>query len=234
MCGRYYLKSPPAEISALFKVDVRDNFPPRYNIAPTQPVAAIRQREQRDGEGRFGFQYALMRWGFIPSWAKGDFFAKLASRPLINARSETAAEKASFQSAFKRRRCLVPADGFYEWRAASDGVKQPYAITRSDGAPFAFAGIWETACDPDGGEIDTLAILTTTSGPDLKPMHAREPVVIAQEHYGIWLEADERDTQMLSDLLTAAPEGAWSFQPVSKAVNSPRNDGPELIEPLVA
>ena len=218
MCGRYYLKSPPAALAALLGVDIRDNFPARYNIAPTQPIAVIRQNEQRRRE------YALVRWGFIPGWAK-----KVEGRPLINARSETAAEKPTFRSAFKRRRCLVPADGFYEWKAARDGARQPFAIQRRDDALFAFAGLWETACDPDGGEVDTAAILTTASGPDLKPLHHREPIVIAPEHFSLWLEADERDTALLDDLLAPASAGTWDFHAVSRNVNSPRHDGPDLL-----
>lgn len=228
MCGRYYLKSPPAEVATAFGVDVRDNFPPRYNICPTQPVAAIRQNETRKRE------YALMRWGFVPSWAKGEYLANLAKRPLINARSETVLEKASFRNAFRRRRCLVPADGFYEWQATPARGKQPYAIHRRRGGLAGFAGIWETAVDPDGGEIDTLAILTVNAGPDMRSLHSREPVVIAPESFRLWLEADERDASAIAGLLAPAPAGFWSAYPVSTAVNSPRNDGPELIEPLAA
>ena len=180
----------------------------------------IRQSEQRRRE------YALVRWGFIPGWAK-----KVEGRPLINARSETAAEKPTFRSAFKRRRCLVPADGFYEWKAARDDGRQPFAISRREDAPFAFAGLWETACDPDGGEVDTAAILTTAAGPDLRRLHHREPIVIAREHFSLWLEADERDTRLLNDLLAPAPEGTWNYHAVSRNVNSPRHDGPELLAP---
>ena len=221
MCGRYYLHSAPAEVADHFDVDVRDNFPPRYNIAPTQPIAVIRMNERRQRD------YALMRWGFIPSWAKGEHLQRLGAKPLINARSETAAEKPTFRSAFKRRRCLIPADGFYEWKSEA-GAKQPYRIKR--GGLFAFAGLWETATDPDGGEVDTCAILTTAAGPDLKTLYGREPVVIAPEHYALWLTADERDIDMLGDLLAPAPAGAWDFHAVSKAVGSPRNDGPALLE----
>ncbi|MEO1137655.1 MAG: SOS response-associated peptidase, partial [Pseudomonadota bacterium] len=213
------MKSAPAEVAALFGLDVRDNFPPRYNICPTQPVAAIRQNERRQRE------YALMRWGFVPSWAKGEFLDKLAKRPMINARSETVLEKASFRSAFKRRRCLIPADGFYEWKAAGEtnSARQPFAIHRADEALFAFGGVWETAVDPDGGEIDTLAILTTAAGPDLHHVHHREPVVIAPDHFGLWLEADERDSDMIAELLHPAAPGDWALRPVSTDVNSVRN-----------
>jgi len=231
MCGRYRLKTPPSEVGALFDLDLRENFPPRYNIAPTQPIAVIRQSEMRKRE------FALMRWGFIPDWARGEHLQRLSSKPLINARSETVAEKPTFRSAFKRRRCLVPADGFYEWKSENGG-KQPFHIQRrsehGSGGLFAFAGVCETASDPDGGEIDTAAILTAAAGPDLKPLHSREPVVIAPVHFALWLEADERDTDMLGDLLKPAPPGSWEFHAVSKAVNSPRHEGPDLIEPLAA
>ncbi|WP_425407983.1 SOS response-associated peptidase [Hyphococcus sp.] len=218
MCGRYYLKSPPAELAAQFNVDVRDNFPPRYNIAPTQPIAIIRQNARRRPE------YALVRWGFVPEWKKTP-----ETRPLINARSETAAEKPTFRNAMKRRRCLIPADGFYEWKAAGR-EKQPYAIRRAKGSLFAFAGLWETAMDPGGGEMDTAAILTTGAGEDLKALHRREPVVIPAEDYARWLETDERDIAQLESLLAPGPAGSWETFPVSKDVGNVRNDGPRLIE----
>lgn len=225
MCGRFFLKATPAEVTDFFDVPVRDNFPARYNIAPTQPVAMIRQSVNRSRE------YALARWGFIPSWAKADYLKKLASRPLINARAETVADKPTFRSAYKRRRCLVPANGFYEWKTEKDG-KQPFCFEQENAALFAFGGLWETAVDPDGGELDTLTLLTTEAGKDVEFLHHREPVVIAREHFSVWLEADERDIGMLDDLLRAAPPGTWSARAVSKAVNSVRNDGPSLIEPI--
>ncbi len=236
MCGRYWLNSSPSELAERFGVDVRDNFPPRYNIAPTQPVALIRQNDMRRRE------YALARWGFIPGWARKEHLQRMGSKPLINARAETVIEKPTFRSAYKRRRCLIPANGFYEWKPVREGAqaqnkgggKQPYAISREDMALFAFAGIWETATDPDGGEVDTAAILTCAAGPDVKSVHSREPVVIAPEHYALWLEADERDLAMLADLLAPPPQGTWAMTPVSTAVNSSRHDGPDLIEPLAA
>lgn len=228
MCGRYYLISAPSEVAAEYGVDVRDNFPPRYNIAPTQPVAAIRIGARRRRE------YALMRWGFVPAWAKGEFLENLAKRPLINARSETVLEKASFRNAYRRRRCLIPADGFYEWQAKPAKAKQPYAVKKRRGGVVSLAGIWETAVDPDGGEIDTLAILTAPAGPDMRALHSREPVVIAPESYKLWLEADERDAAALQGLLAPAPANFWSAWAVSTEVNSPRHDGPQLLEPAMA
>jgi putative SOS response-associated peptidase YedK len=227
MCGRFYLISTPSEVAAEYGVDIRDNFPPRYNIAPTQPVAAIRIGERRSRE------YALMRWGFVPSWAKGEFLENLAKRPLINARSETVLEKASFRNAYRRRRCLIPANGFYEWQTKPAKAKQPYAVRKRRGGVVSFAGIWETAVDPDGGEIDTLAILTAPAGPDMRSLHSREPVVIAAESYKLWLEADERDAAALQGLLAPAPANFWSAWAVSTEVNSPRHDGPQLLEPAM-
>ena len=223
MCGRYHLNSTPAEVADHFDVDIRDNFPARYNIAPTQPIACIRMNEARQRE------YALVRWGFIPSWAKKDYLEKMGSRPLINARAETAAEKPTFRSAIKRRRCLIPADGFYEWQRRGD-EKQPYAIERE--GLFAFAGIWETAIGPDGGEADTAAMLTIDANEDMRSVHHREPVIIEPQNYQTWLETDERDFATIAAMLTASPEGAWRFYPVAKSVNSPRNDGPELLAPI--
>ena len=234
MCGRYYLKSAPADIAALFDVEVRDNFPARYNIAPTQPIAVIRNNERRRRE------YALVRWGFIPGWAR-----RVEGRPLINARSESAAEKPTFRAAYKRRRCLVPADGFYEWASVAvtgkaRAAKQPYCVRRAgagdkggsgQGGLFAFAGIWETASDPDGGEIDTAAILTAAAGPDLRALHHREPVVIAPRDYARWLDADEQDAAGLAALAGPSRAGAWTAYAVSSRVNSARHDGPDLIAP---
>lgn len=221
MCGRYLFTSPPEAAREAFDVDVRANFPPRWNIAPTQPIAVIRLNERRARE------FALVRWGFIPSWAKKDYFEKVGAKPLINARGETAAEKPTFRSAFKRRRCLVPADGFYEWRTEK-GARQPYLIRPSAGGLFAFAGLWETAHDPDGGEIDTAAILTIEAGPDVSALHNREPVVIQTARYAAWLEADETDAATARSMIAPAPQGWWAYHPVSKAVNNARNEGEAL------
>lgn len=218
MCGRFLLTSPPEAVGNVFKIDVLDNFPARYNIAPTQPIAVIRRNEigQRI--------YALARWGFIPAWAK-----KVEGKPLINARGETVSEKPSFRSAYKRRRCLIPADGFYEWRKEGN-KKQPFLIKPHDGGVFGFAGIWETATDPDGGEIDTTAILTISAGDDLQRLHHREPVVIPSQSFTAWLETDERDLNEIAPLINPADEDFWSVEKVSMTVNSVKNDGPHLIE----
>jgi len=220
MCGRFLLTSPPEAVATMFNVDVRDNFPPRYNIAPTQPIAVIRQNEQNARE------YALVRWGFIPSWAK-----KVEGRPLINARGETIAEKPSFRSAFKRRRCIIPCDGFYEWKTINR-IKRPFCIHPKDKSIFGFAAIWETATDPDGGEIDTAAIVTIDVGDDLQHLHHREPVIIAKGDIDLWLGADERDLDLMSPMIRPASMGFWHTYEVATSVNSVRNDGPDLIHPV--
>jgi putative SOS response-associated peptidase YedK len=225
MCGRYLFTSPPEAAREAFGVEIRANFPPRWNIAPTQPIAIIRMNEKRARE------FALARWGFIPSWAKKDYLEKTGGKPLINARSETAAEKPTFRAAFKRRRCLVPADGFYEWRTEK-GARQPYLIRPAAGGLFAFAGLWETAHDPDGGEIDTAAILTCEAGPDVAALHNREPVVIQPANYRAWLETDETDAGAVQGMIAPAPKGFWTHYPVSKAVNNARNEGEILAREI--
>lgn len=224
MCARYHLTAPPERLGVEFGLDIRDNFPARYNIAPTQPIHVVAQDQSRRR------MFALMRWGFIPSWAKGDHLERMGSKPLINARAETAAEKPTFRHAYKRRRCLIPADGFYEWAGVA-GAKAPYCVRRQDDAPFAFGGLWETAIDKDGGEIDTAAILTVAAGEDLAALHDREPLVIQRVDYPAWLEADERDLGRIAAMLRARPAGFWRRFAVSKAVNNVRSDGPALVEP---
>lgn len=225
MCGRFLLASPPHIAGDVLGVPIRENFPARYNIAPTQPIAIIRMNE------RHAREFALVRWGFIPSWAKKDYFEKTGPKPLFNARGETIAEKPTFRNAFRRRRCLVPADGFYEWRAEK-GARQPYLIRPDEDGLFAFAGVWETAVDPDGGEIDTAAIVTTAAGPDISPLHNREPVVIARRDYALWLDDDERSAKEALALIRAPEKGFWKYYPVSKAVNNARNEGESLAKEI--
>lgn len=225
MCGRYHQAAPAERLGREYDLDIRENIAPRYNIAPTQPVAAVRL----DAKGKR--QFAHMRWGFIPSWAKKDYLEKLAARPLINARADGIADKPTFRSAFRRRRCLVPATGFYEWTGEA-GARQPYSIVRTKTDLFSFAGLWETAIDAEGGEIDTLAIITADAGPDLKAIHHREPVVIGPEAYDFWLKTPERDAAATESLLVPPPAGTWRLVKVSKAVNNARNEGAELIAPV--
>lgn len=225
MCGRFLLASPPHIVRDLLDVEIRENFPARYNIAPTQPIAVVRLSETHKRE------FALVRWGFIPSWAKKDYFEKVGTKPLINARGETVVEKPTFRNAFRRRRCLVPADGFYEWRTEK-GARQPYLIRPVEDGLFAFGGVWETATDPDGGEIDTAAIVTIEAGADVSPLHNREPLVIAREDFALWLDDDERRAKEAAALVRAPQKGFWKIHPVSKAVNNARNEGEALAREI--
>lgn len=221
MCGRFLFTSPPDAVGQAFGVDIRVNFPPRWNVAPTQPIAVIRIG------ANLAREFALVRWGFIPSWAKRDYLERTGGKPLINARGETIADKPTFRHAFRRRRCLVPADGFYEWRSEK-GVRQPYLIRPRAEGVFALAGLWETAVDPDGGEIDTAAIITTEAGPDIAPLHRREPVVIGREDYARWLDPDETSAAAAAALISAPAKNFWVFHRVSTAVNNARNEGEAL------
>ena len=218
MCGRFALLTPGQELVEQFGVTLDKDVVPRYNIAPTQPVLAVRLA--RDGETR---EATFFRWGLIPSWSKD---LSIGSR-LINARSETAAEKPSFRAAFKRRRCLIPASGFYEWQRFNGG-KQPMYIHSADGGAFGLAGLWEIWQTPDGGEIESCTILTTTPNELMAPIHNRMPVIIEPEDYSMWLQPEERPEDGLH-LLRPYPSEKMSAYPVSTYVNSPRNEGEACI-----
>ena len=226
MCGRYSITQPVEAIQRVFNVAERPNLPPRYNVAPTQDVPAIRRGE--DGERHL----ALLRWGLIPFWADD---ASIGSR-MINARAESAAEQNAFRAAFRRRRCLIVADGFYEWQkpATKGGRKQPYCVMRKDGAPFAFAGLWERWNPPDGGPaLETCTILTTDANRLLAPIHARMPVMLDADAFGTWLDPEAgRDT--LTDLLRPYPDDALTAYRIGTRVNRVANDDPEVIAPLDA
>ncbi len=197
------------------------NFPPRYNVAPTQDVPII---HQQDGTRALAF----VRWGLVPSWAK----ELPVSQPLINARSESVNEKPSFRSAFRRRRALMPADGFYEWHRPDDGPKQPYNIHSCDGSPFAMASIWEVWTAPDGSELRSCAILTTSANATLKPIHHRMPVILDAANWDAWLTTPESEAASLLPLLVPAPDDLLIADPVSTKVNRVANDSPDLIAPL--
>lgn len=221
MCGRFVLTSPPQEIRVFMGFGEQPNFPPRYNIAPTQPVAVVRLVQ---GERSF----ALMRWGLLPSWVKDI----KAFPTLINARGDGVATKPAFRSAMRRRRCLVPADGFYEWQKTEKGRKVPHFIHRPAGGPFAFAGLWETWTGPDGEELDTTAIVTTDANQRLAPLHDRMPVVIGPEDFDRWLDTEANPPDTVADLLAPAPDDFFTAYPISTRVNSVANDDPGLLEPL--
>jgi putative SOS response-associated peptidase YedK len=219
MCGRYVITSAPEAIRALFRYPEQPNFPPRYNVAPTQPVPIVRISERALG-------FALVRWGLIPAWVKDPRGFSL----LINARGETIAEKPAFRNAMQRRRCLFPADGFYEWKAEPDR-RRPYFSRPRAGGPIAFAGLWETWMGPNGEEVDTACIVTTRANRTLAPIHDRMPVVIAPEAFDLWLDSAKVDAATAAALIAPAPESLFEAYEVSTAVNRFANDSAALIAP---
>jgi putative SOS response-associated peptidase YedK len=221
MCGRYAITSAPAAIRALFGYPDQPNFPPRYNVAPTQPVPIVRLAE---GVRRF----ALVRWGLIPSWVKDPRAFSL----IINARGESVIERPAFRHAMQRRRCLFPADGFYEWRREGS-QKRPYYVRPRAGGPIAFAGLWETWMGPNGEEMETAAIVTTRANRTLSAIHDRMPVVIAPEAFDFWLDGRKVEPDTAAALIAPAPEALLEVYEVSPAVNRVANDSAELVEPVV-
>ena len=218
MCGRYTLAVSPEKLSDRFAVEPPFDLKPRYNIAPTQAVVAVRQI---DGHR----ELVSLRWGLIPAWAKD---AGIGNR-LINARSETILEKPSFRAAFQRRRCLIPASGFYEWQALPDG-KQPFYFTPGDDVLMAFAGLWEQWRAPDGALVESCTILTTTANAVVAPIHDRMPVIVPPDFDAVWLDPTS-DIRQLHELCLAPPPVMLRCYPVSKAVNQVRNDSEALIQP---
>lgn len=219
MCGRFAQRTPAKRLAEEFQVQEVPEIEPRYNIAPAQDILSIR----RTDEGR---EAALLKWGLVPSWAKDvSIGAKL-----INARSETITEKPSFREAFKRRRCIIPADGFYEWQRRG-GTKQPYFFLMRDEHPFGFAGLWEKWRDADGQALETCTILTTEANEVLKPVHDRMPVILHPGDYELWLGGDVRELDLVKELLRPYPGEEMVGYPVSTSINSPHNQGAELIKP---
>jgi len=221
MCGRFSLFAPGELIAQQFGVIVDHDIEPRYNIAPTQPVAAIRLTQ--DGAER---EFTYLKWGLIPSWAKDP---KIGSR-MINARSETAAEKPSFRAAFKRRRCLIPATGFYEWQRLEDS-KQPMFIYAEDGSSFGLAGLWEIWYAPDGSSVQSCTILTTEPNELMTPIHNRMPVIIDPQDYSMWLDPGPNPQDALH-LMRPYEAQKMAAYPVSTAVNNPRNEDSQCIQPI--
>lgn len=203
------------------------NLAPRFNIAPTQPVFAITAPGGIGHEGG-GNTAAHFQWGLVPSWAKDPAIGV----KMINARAETVAGKPAFRAAFRRRRCLIPASGFYEWQKQTGGPKQPFWIAAADSGLLTFAGLWESWLSPDGGELRTCTIVTTAANDQLSPIHHRMPVILAPADFDAWLDVrDETDTAAASALLRPAPAEATAARPVSARVNNVRNDDASLIEP---
>ncbi len=220
MCSRYSLTAPPEAVRSYFGLPAVPAFPPRYNIAPTQPVGIVRQSTHGARE------FALVRWGLIPSWVKDP----KGFSTLINARSETAAEKPSFRGALRHRRCLVPATGFYEWTGAP-GAKRPHLVRPVNGDLIAMAGLWEHWLGADGSEIETMAILTTEANRTMARLHDRMPVIVAAEHFGIWLDCSAGSAVGILPLLAPPPDGLLEIIEVSPRLNNPRNEGPDVVLP---
>ena len=227
MCGRFTQRLSWAELYELMDlIGAPLNLPPRYNVAPSQDVAAVRASEA-------GRRLSMLRWGLIPAWARDAAIG----HKLINARSETAAQKPSFRSAFRHRRCLVPADGFYEWRR-SGGTRQPWLFGLRDGAPMMFAGLWERWTVPEGAAltgslaerrpgdaVETCTILTTAANGTVAPVHGRMPVILPPDDWDAWLAGGQVP-------LDPCPADAMTAWPVSTHVNRPANDDPRCIEPV--
>lgn len=225
MCGRFVLTATPEELEALYGYLDGEHFPPRYNIAPTQPIAIVRMV---GGARRF----ALVRWGLVPSWVKDPKTFTL----IINARAEGIQDKPSFRAAMRHRRCLVPASGFYEWRrmpgSNSGKTRQPFWFRPRDGRPIAFAGLWETWADRlTGGEIDSGVIVTTGANAAVAPIHDRMPVVIDPRDFDRWLTGEPAEADAL---LKPAPDDLLEAIPISNRVNRVADDDPGLIEPIAA
>ena len=220
MCGRYLILSSPEAFRRLFGYREQPSFPPRYNVAPTQPVPIVRMAEGAR-------QFALVRWGLIPPWVDDPRGFTL----IVNARAESVNDKPAFRNAMRRRRCLFPADGFYEWKDDA-GRKRAFCVRPKDRAPVAFAGLWETWMGPHGEELETAAIVTTAANRDLAALHPRMPVIIPAEAFDFWLDCTSVDAGTATSLFDAAPNGLLEAYEISPAVNRTANDGPELIAPV--
>ena len=220
MCGRFIQATSGEILAARFELPAAPNLPPRYNVAPSQPVGAIRAAEG-------GREWATLRWGLVPAWAPEP----RAAYSTINARAETAAEKPTYRQAFRRRRCLIPADGFYEWQAVGKG-KQPYCIAPTDGRPFAFAGLWER-WERDGQVLESGTILVTQANALIASIHDRMPVILDPVDEARWLDSRLTDPAALRPLLVPCPPERLRLWPVSLAVNRPGAEGPDLMAPVM-
>lgn len=218
MCGRFALKTPTKKLAAAFQVEEVPAVEARFNIAPTQTILAVHQ-------GLDGREAKWLKWGLVPSWAKDT---SMAAR-LINARSETVQEKPSFREAFKKRRCIIPADGFYEWQRAG-GKRLPFFFRMKDERPFGFAGLWERWQGADKELVESCTILTTEANEVLRPVHDRMPVILHPEDYKLWLDLDVRKHDLVKELLQPYPAEEMRAHRVSEEVNHTRNQGAGLIK----
>lgn len=221
MCGRYLITSTPEAMRQLFAYLEQPNFPPRYNVAPTQPIPIVRLFEGKR-------QFALVRWGLIPSWVKDPKTFSL----VLQARSDTVLDKPSFKNAMKYRRCLIPADGFYEWDEKTT-PRRPYVVRPKHGGPVAFAGLWESWMGPNGEELETAAVITTEANKTLYPIHHRMPVVIPPEAFDFWLDCRHIDANTAASLLVPAPEDLFEAWEISLDINRVANDHPGLLKPVM-
>lgn len=220
MCGRFTLRTPASELVEIFRLVRNMEFSPRYNIAPTQPVAAVRQTPT-------GREMVALHWGLIPWWSKD----RRGAARMINARSETVATKPAFRTLFRSRRCLIPADGFYEWQKTTGRSKQPYFISLREERPFAFAGLWDRWEDPESSVVESCTILTTDTNDLLRDLHDRMPVILNPEDYDRWLASETDDPECLSALLAPYPSERMQLWPVGMVVSNARNDVPECVRP---
>lgn len=232
MCGRFALTEPAARLEELLDVVDVEEFPPRYNIAPTQPILVVVAGDpQRPGSNLPERKAMLVRWGLTPSWVKDPRDFPL----LINARAETAIDKASFRAAMRHRRILVPASGFYEWRRPPKGTgerPQAYWIRPRNGRIVAFAGLMETWASADGSEVDTAAILTTAANAAIGRIHDRMPVTVAPEHFSRWLDCRTQEPREVADLLRPVEDDFFEAIPISDRVNKVANVGPDIQAPV--
>jgi len=237
MCGRYTSTSSPAQLAEVFEVDeVKvDELPLRYNVAPTQEVYAVAERGPKEPGAPACRQLGAFRWGLVPSWAKD---LSVGSR-MINARAEGIETRSSYRRALVRRRCIIPADAFYEWQVRGGDPKKPnklpHVIRHRDGSPLAFAGLWEfwrPHGDPDAPPVKSCVIITTEANELLAPIHDRMPVILPPEAWDRWLDPGNDDLPAIKALLVPAASGDFEVYPVSTRVNGVANEGPELIEPL--
>lgn len=232
MCGRYALTATAEDVLEFLSVAMIEDFPARFNIAPTQPILVLVEGEAgAPGSNQPKRRAMLARWGFTPGWVKDPRDFPL----LINARSETAIGKASFRAAMRHRRILIPASGFYEWHRPEKGSKeksQAYWVRPKHGKMVAFAGLMETWASADGSEVDTACILTAAANPLFAPIHDRMPVVIPPEEFSRWLDCKTQEPREVADLMTSPPEDLFEVIAVSDRVNKVANTGPEVQDPV--
>ncbi|TAM56221.1 MAG: SOS response-associated peptidase [Acidobacteria bacterium] len=223
MCGRFTQAAPGEVVAALFELPEVPVLAPRYNIAPTQDVAAVRLGAAG------GRELVALRWGLLPSWARD----RAAAARMVNARAETLVDKPAFRAAFRARRCLIVADGFYEWRRRG-AAGEPYYFARRDARPFGFAGLWERWQGEGSGPVESCTIITTAANETVAPVHDRMPVILDAAEFPLWLDPEARDPEALAPLLRPRAGAGMRAYPVSALVNDPRNDVPACREPLAA